>query len=150
VVEAIERLEEHIGFAPERWQSAWLHAKALHLVGRDSDALEVWRRAFERFGHQRELARDYGMELLDAERNAEARDVHRRITARVADDATLWCNLAVTELLCGDLDAADRALAHSMLLDPQDKIANSLKSRIAGYRRGQPLPRSLRELERRA
>jgi tetratricopeptide (TPR) repeat protein len=150
VVEAIERLEQHLALAPERWQAAWLHAKALHLVGKDDEALVAWRRAFQRFGNQRELARDFGIELLEADHNAEARDVNRAITERMPDDATLWCNLAVTELLCGDLDAADAALARSMMLDPSDKIANALRGRLAGYRRGQPLPRTLRELERRA
>jgi tetratricopeptide (TPR) repeat protein len=150
VVDAIEQLEQHIALAPDRWQAAWLHAKALHLVGKDDLALDAWRRAFQRFGNQRELARDFGIELLEAEHNAEARDVNRAITERLPDDATLWCNLAVTELLCGDLDAADVALQRSMMLDPGDKIANALRGRLAGYRRGQPLPRTLRELERRA
>ena len=149
IVDAIDRLEQHIALAPDRWQAVWLHAKALHLVGKDAIALEVWRRAFERFGNQRELARDFGIELLEADRNAEARDVNRAITERLVDDATLWCNLAVTELLCGDLDAADRALRKSLVLDPSDKIAHTLRDRLAGYRRGEPLPRTLRELERR-
>jgi tetratricopeptide (TPR) repeat protein len=150
IVEAIERLEQHIERAPDRWQAAWLHAKALALVGKNGEALDAWRRAFQRFGSQRELARDFGIELLEAERHAEARDVNRAITERLPDDATLWCNLAVTELLCGDLDAADRALDRSMTLDPGDKIAHLLRGRLAAYRSGQPLPRTLRELERRA
>jgi len=149
VVDAIDRLEQHIALAPDRWQAVWLHAKALHLVGKDGIALDVWRRAFERFGHQRELARDFGIELLEVDRHAEARDVNRALTERMPEDATLWCNLAVTELLCGDLDAAGQALDRSLVLDPGDKIACTLRERLAGYRRGEPLPRTLKELERR-
>jgi Flp pilus assembly protein TadD len=145
---AIENLEHHVALAPERWQSAWLYAKALHLVDRDPDAFEVWRRAFEKFPAERDLARDYSNALLQADRVDEARTVARAIAERLPDDATLWCNLSVTEILSNDLDAAEAALARSRTLDPSDKIADLVASRIAGYRSGKPVPRTMRELER--
>jgi cytochrome c-type biogenesis protein CcmH/NrfG len=89
------------------------------------------------------------MTLLHADRVDEARTVARAIAERLPDDATLWCNLSVTELLSNDLDAAEAALARSRKLDPGDKIASLLAGRIAGYRSGQPVPRTIRELERR-
>lgn len=79
--------------------------------------------------------------LLQADRVAETGTVARAIAERLPDDATLWCNLA------GDLDAAEAALARSRKLDPSDKIANLLASKLAGYRSGQPIPRTMRELE---
>jgi tetratricopeptide (TPR) repeat protein len=145
---AIENLEHHVALAPERWQSAWLYAKALHLVDRDPDAFEVWRRAFEKFPAERDLARAYSNALLQADRVDEARTVARAIAERLPDDATLWCNLSVTEILSNDLDAAEAALARSRTLDPSDKIADLVASRIAGYRSGKPVPRTMRELER--
>lgn len=145
---AIENLAQHVALAPERWQSAWLYAKALHLVDRDADAFEVWRRAFEKFPAERDLARDYSMALLQVDRVDEARRVARAIAERLPDDATLWCNLSVTEILSNDLDAAEAALARSRKLDPSDKIASLVASRLAGYRSGKPVPQTMRELER--
>ena len=87
------------------------------------------------------------MALLEADRVEEARTVARAIAERLPDDATLWCNLSVTEILSNDLDAAEAALARSRKLDPGDKIAGLLANRLAGYRRGKPVPRTMRELE---
>ncbi len=149
VADATEKLEEHMRLAPDRWQAAWLHAKALHLLGQHTEAFAAWQRAFERFGDQRDLARDYALELLEAGRTTESRAVNRAIAERLPEDATLWCNLAVSELLCGDLDAAETAIETSRALDPADKIASRLKIRLGFYRRGTPLPRTLDDLERR-
>jgi hypothetical protein len=74
--------------------------------------------------------------------------VNRATAERFPDDATLWCNLAITDLLCGDLDTAERSLRRSLELDSTDRIAHLLKERFAGYRRGDPMPRTLKELER--
>jgi tetratricopeptide (TPR) repeat protein len=147
VARAIEDLEEHMRLAPDRWQAAWLHAKALHLIGRDKDAFEAWRLAFDRFDSEPAVARDYCFALLEAQRTPEARDVNRAIVERVPDDATLWCNLAVAELLSGDLDAAERALDTSMKIDGRDEIANRLKRRLDLYRNGKRIPRTLHELQ---
>jgi tetratricopeptide (TPR) repeat protein len=147
VARAIEDLEEHMRLAPDRWQAAWLRAKALHLLGRDEDAFDAWRQAFDRFGSEPALARDYCFALIEAERTREAREINRAIVERVPDDATLWCNLAVAELLCGDLDAAERALDTSMKIDGSDEIANRLKLRLEQYRKGKPIPRTLDELQ---
>ncbi len=149
IMRALEGLREHLELDRDRWQSVWLYAKGLHLVGKDAEALEVWRDAFARFPDARDLARDYSHELLATGRNDEARDVARAIAERIPDDATLWCNLAVAELLCGDLDAAEASLARSRSLDPDDAIARTLHSQFARYREGAPIPRTLHELERR-
>jgi len=147
VVQAIENLEQHEALALDHWQAAWLHGKALHLIGKDAEAFEVWRRALERFPTERDLARDYSLELLEADRVPEARAVAHAIAERLPEDATLWCNLAVAELLSNDLDAAEAALERSNKLDPSDKIANLVKQRLQGYRQGRPVPRTLRELQ---
>lgn len=147
IVRAIENLEHHIRLAPDRWQAAWLHAKALHLLGKHAEAFDTWRRASERFPAERNLARDYSLELLEADRVSEARAVARAITERHPKDATLWCNLAVAEVLSNDLDAAEAALERSHALDPSDRIAKLITDRVREYRRGKPVPRTLRGLQ---
>jgi hypothetical protein len=54
----------------------------------------------------------------------------------------------VTEVLCGDLDAARACAAKSRALDPSDPVARALEQRLAQLTPGR-LPRKLRELERR-
>ena len=77
----------------------------------------------------------------------EAREVNRDATARCETDATLWCNLAVTELLCGDVAEAKRCLAKSHALDPNDPIAAALERRIEQITATGRFPRTLAELE---
>ena len=150
IAKAIEDLEEHMRLAPDRWEAAWLHAKSLPLLGKRDEAFAAWQRAFERFPAARDLARDYAGELLHAGLATQGRDVARAIVDRLPDDATLWCNLAVAELLAGDLDAAEAALAHSRArdLDAADPITKVMIKRCAAYRDGAPLPKTLAELSR--
>jgi Flp pilus assembly protein TadD len=83
-----------------------------------------------------------------AGRFSEARDVAGRHAALHPDDPHVWGNLATSEVLCGDLDAADASLARCTALDPDDIIVRNLRPRIDGYRAGKPLPRTMHELER--
>lgn len=146
VVDAMAKLEEHIERAPDRWQAAWLRAKAMFVLGKTEEGFDAWREASERFPDEADLARDYSMALLKADRCDEARAVARAIAERHPADATLWCNLSVTELLCGDLDAAQAALARSRSLDASDVVAKTVEERLALYRAGRALPKTLREL----
>lgn len=148
LVDAIADLEEHVALAPDRWQSLWFYAKALPLVGRTDDAMRTWERAWSTSPRQRDVARDYSRVLLEATRHRDAREVARAITASHPDDATLWCNLGVTELLCGDLDAADRAIAESLARAPNDRIAALVAKKLREYRAGKALPPDLGALER--
>ena len=149
VTKAIEGLEEHLALAPDRWQSLWLYAKALHVIGRDADAFTTWTRAFATHPAQPELAQDYSIELLFAGRTVEAREVARTHAQHAPDNnSQAWANLAVTELLCGDLAATEAAVTRSLAQDPADKVALLLQSRLETYRAGAPLPTSMAELER--
>ena len=145
VADAIAELEVHLQHAPDRWQSAWLHAKALFAAERTADGFAAFARASERFPDRVEIARDYSQCLLKAERAPEARDVNRAIVALHPDDAAMHCNLAVCELLCGDVEAATRAIARCRSLDPDDQIAPNVERRIA---RGGPFPTTFLELAR--
>ncbi|HLL24706.1 MAG TPA: tetratricopeptide repeat protein, partial [Kofleriaceae bacterium] len=107
---ALRDLEHHIALAPGRWQSAWLYGKALFAAGRPDDGFAAFARSAAQFPDCVEIARDYSQHLLKAERNTEARDVCRSIVAHQPEDAAMLCNLAVCELLCGDVDAATRAV----------------------------------------
>lgn len=147
IMDAIEKLEHHLEVAEGRWQSLWLYAKALPLVGRQEEAWHVWKETFARHPSVSAIGQDYSRCLLQFGRNEDARVVVRTLLQNSPQDAKIFCNLAVAELLCGDLGAADRAIAHALELDPKDPIAHAVRQRIAQSKSGRPVPKTLRELE---
>jgi tetratricopeptide (TPR) repeat protein len=150
VADALEKLEQHVAAAPGSWQGAWLLAKARTSISGAESAWADWERAAAAHPRQPEIARDYSLELLLVDRVAEARRVARAIHEAHPDDATLLCNLAVAEVLSGDLAEARRCCDASLALDPSDPVAATLKRKLAALKPDGPLPRTLRELERRS
>jgi tetratricopeptide (TPR) repeat protein len=149
VVRALEDMERHYQLDPANWRAAWFLAKGRAAVDGVEAALAVWRRARTAHPAEIDIARETSLALLRTENAAEAVVIDRAITGLHPADATLWCNLAVTELLNGNLAEARRVLSESRRLDPSDRIAQNLERRLAEYESGRPLPRNLRELERR-
>jgi tetratricopeptide (TPR) repeat protein len=148
VVEALEKLEEHLAVAPPAWQSAWLYAKGKAALGNWPETRAAWERAYEAHPDAKGIARDYSHDLLRHGENDRARVVARAIAEAHPDDATLWCNLAVTELLSGDLDRSEICLKKSLALDANDRIAHLVDKKLASIRAGAPQPRTLADLER--
>ena len=115
----------------------------------DPQALDLWRALVTSHPHERDVVREAALALLRADAVEEAREVNRAATGYLPRDATIWCNRAVTELLCGDLGEARRCLDRSDALDPADPIAAAVRRRLVECERGAPRPATLRELERR-
>ena len=149
VVQSLADLAAHERIAPEHWQTRWMIAKGRAALGDAAGALEAWRSLVASHPHERDIVREAALALLRADEVEEAREVNRAATVHLADDATIWCNRAVTELLCGDLAEARRCLDRSDALDPSDPIAAAVRRRLAACEKGGALPRTLRELERR-
>ena len=148
MADAIEKLETHIELAPKRWQSRWLHAKALFVLERGSEGLAAFAAAHEAFPRERAIAIDYAMELLRADRVSDAREVSRALTKHAKDDPDAWSNLATCELLAGDLAAAEAAADRCLALDEKHAVARRLRKRILGCKNGKERPRTLVELTR--
>jgi tetratricopeptide (TPR) repeat protein len=147
LVTAMDSLTELVADAPSFAEPAWLLAKAKECLGDKQGALATFRAGHAQHPSFEPIAKDFSLILLEKDEIEEARAVNRAITSS-CPSAESYCNLAVTELLSGDLDAAEAALAKSLALDPNDKIANAVQSRLAKYRAGAKLPRTIRELER--
>ena len=147
IVTAMETLSELVVKTPAYWQAAWLLGKSKEALGDAEGALAAWREGHARVPDADPIARDFSMLLLERGENAEALAVNRTICASKPDAANL-CNLAVAELLNGDLDRAEEAVTRGLALDPADAIAHAVKSRIGKYRAGAPLPRTMKDLER--
>jgi tetratricopeptide (TPR) repeat protein len=146
---AIEKLEVYYADVPTSWQAAWTIAKAKEALGDLEGSLGTFRAAHAAHPGEIPIAKDFSLLLLQRDSITEARDVARRIVDGHTDKAELWCNLAVTELLGGDLAAARKALAKSLRLDASDPVAKHLEQRFARFKEGAKLPRTLAELERR-
>jgi len=147
VTMATELLDALVRDAPDYWQAAWLLAKAKEALGDLDGAISGLRAAHAAHPTVEAIAKDFSMLLLGCDEIAEACTVNQTICT-AEPNATNLCNLAVTQLLSGNLDAADDAISRSLALDPNDGIAQVVKSRIAKYRAGATLPRTIRDLER--
>ena len=146
-IAALEKAQHKDGGG--NWRIAWLTAKAFEALGDVERALAVFGDAFDAHRGEAAIARDYSLLLLRHARNDEARSVARAAAHAHPDDAKLLCNHAVTELLCGDLDAAETALSHSTRIDPEDHVAIALGRKLRAIRDGAPVPATLAEMERR-
>ena len=147
VAKRSETLEAHFDDHPQHWQSGWTAAMAAATLGDSERTLGAWSKVWASHAGQSAIVREYGLELLRQGRIREARDLSRDSTSRIPSDATIWCNRAVVELLAGDLDEAERCLATSRQLNPDDKIARILKQKLDSYRARGALPTTLAELE---
>ncbi|APR80210.1 Hypothetical protein A7982_05557 [Minicystis rosea] len=146
LVEALEKMETHLALAPTSWRAAWLLAKGKSALGDRAGARAAWQRAYAAAPEEVNVVREYALELLQQGAAAEALPMARAIVEAHPEDATLWCNLAVTELLAGELSAAEKSIERSRALDPRDPIARAAEAKIASYRGGKPLPKSLADL----
>jgi len=146
LAQAVETLERHYGAHPTHWQSIFMAAMGCATLGEPQRTLGLWRRAAANHPGQPDIARECVLALLDAEQNEEARAINRQATEFLPEDATLWANRALAEVVCGDLDAAKECAQRSLALDPQDTITQTLRQRLDTLSPDR-LPRSLREFE---
>lgn len=95
----------------------------------------------------RELCNAY-LEIEDA---ASALPIAKRALALRPQDATLRSNLALVQLLVGDVNAAHTEIQAALAASPGDRITQRLSELIAEVYAGRRVcPRSLAELENRA
>lgn len=149
VASAVLALEGHYELHPAHWQSIWMAAKGHAALGDARRSLDLWRRAWKDHPDQPDIIREYGLSLLTSRLHDEALRLNRDAVERFPEDSTLWCNLAVVELLCGDLARAKTCCDTSRRLDPSDPVARALETRMVALDPND-LPQSLAELEGRA
>lgn len=145
VAQAVDELEALHETVASKWQPIWGAAMGASALGQKKRTLDLWRRASRAHPGVAEIAREHGGELLRQNLTEEARDLMRGATERLPDDATLWCNRGVTELLAGNLAEARRCAAKSQKMNPEDPIARALVGKLAQLREGE-LPRTWDEL----
>lgn len=147
VVQALADLAEHRRLVPGHWRTGWMLAKGRAVLGDTEGALALWRELSAAHPGEPDVAREASSAMLRSDHVQEALAVNRAICERVPDDATLWCNRAVCELLVGDLAAARACLDRSDALNPDDRIAKAVRRRLDDCEASGSRPRTLRELE---
>lgn len=141
-------LAAHVKAKPDSWQPLFFMGKAYEALRDDDAAIAAFERAFAIAPDRVEIGKEYGRQLLDAGRSREAVDIASRTCALAPKDAALVANLAVAQMLAGELAAARATAERAAALDPADPINENIIAFIDAVERGERrLPRSLREIE---
>jgi tetratricopeptide (TPR) repeat protein len=148
LLEASRLLEEAGARNPTAFANWWMLGKVRQRLGEHRAALEALRRSLECDPNQIDGCREYVAVCLDLGEGAEAVRVARRACELRPGDAGLKSNLAVAQLIAGQIDDAVKTVQAAVQADPADKITRALEARIAAVRDGRrPVPRTLSELE---
>lgn len=145
---AVERLERH-AIAHGGWPSAWFAGKGWEALEEPALALAVWQRAVASHAGVLEVVREAAMAFLRVNRNEAARLTLRRASELLPNSAEVASNLALTELVCGDLASARMSIERALALDPNDVISKNLHRAIELWAAAGRTPVSLAELETR-
>ncbi|MGA9525527.1 MAG: tetratricopeptide repeat protein, partial [Myxococcaceae bacterium] len=126
---------------------------ALNLVSlqRHDRAAELFARADALHKEEPSVTRELAGALLELARFAEAEATLQDGLRRWPEDATLFCNLALVQLLSGRSGEAQASVEQALVLAPEDGISRNVRALIDDIASGKrPLPKSLAELEGRA
>ena len=133
---------------PKAFGTWWMLGKVRQRLGDHRAALEAMGRAVECNPSQVDGCREYVFACLEVGDGPEAVRMARRACELRPEDAGLRSNLAVAQLIAGQLEEASATVAAALQADPADKITRALAERIASVRTGRrPVPRTLAELE---
>jgi tetratricopeptide (TPR) repeat protein len=148
LIEASKLLEAACARNPTAFANWWLLGKVRQRLGDQRSALEDLQRGLECDPNQVDGCREYVAVCLELGKGAEAVRVARRACELRPGDAGLQSNLAVAQLIAGQVDDAVKTVAAAIQADPADKITRALEVRIAEIRDGRrPVPRTMAELE---
>jgi tetratricopeptide (TPR) repeat protein len=142
-------LDHALRIDPSNWSALWIRGKGLQALGEHTLAVESFLAAYRLHSDDPEMGRELGAELLETGRFPEAVRVARSISDRRPQDAGMKANVALAQLLAGDIAAAQQTVAEALKLDPNDSITKALAQVILDVSTGKrPRPKSLHELQR--
>lgn len=147
VSKAVTDLEQLLSLDPKRWNVLWFHGKGLVALGRPAEAYESFHRAFELEQGAEVIPRELAGVCLELGKFDEAVVVAERAAAiSPADPATLG-NLALAQLMAGQLALAKVSNSKALSIDPSDRINLFVRSVIDEVSSGiRTQPRALADL----
>lgn len=144
VAGAAATLEAHYERHPN-WKTLWMAAKGWQALGEWERSLAAWRKAERLHGDMLDVVSESSLACLLAGLHEEARDINRRATARMPTESSVWSNLAMCEVLCGDVTRASAAVAHALKLEDHPRT-RALATAIERWAKAGTLPRTFEEL----
>jgi tetratricopeptide (TPR) repeat protein len=148
VVRAVAMLDQILAEVPDQWRVHWLHGKGHIALGNTAAAYESFKRAFALEQNDQAIPRELAGACLELGKFAEGVQVAERAVAIQPDNHELLGNLAVAQLLAGNLDAAQKTIHAANRINSGDQINQFLlrviQDVVAGRR---PPPKSTKELQ---
>ena len=140
----INRLKRVVALDPRNWSAYWMIGKAHQALGDERGAYEAFKRSGAIHPYQPDVAREECVALLNLERTAEGVAVARRAVKYNPEDPGLLANLALAQLLNGDLATAETNATKAQAAAPDDAVTKNLVKVIADVRAGKRTrPKSL-------
>lgn len=144
---AIASFDEALRIVPHSWQALWLQGKVHQRLGESTRSLDCFGRAHSIAPGEPDVGREACLAAIaTGDGEAAVRFAHSA-TAAAPDDAGLVCNLALAQLVQGDVPGAAATIAQALAHDPQDPVAARVKELVDAVVSGKrPRPRNGAEL----
>lgn len=144
----IELMRQAIAIFPANWAAWWIVGKAHQALSDSQQACDAFARSFGLQRNNVDVAREYMFECLNVGKADKGIAVARHASALKPEDAGLIANLALAQLLGGQLTEAAQTIDKALALSPGDGIPNNLRRIIAEVQSGQrPQPTRIAELD---
>ena len=144
VKKGIDRLKRVVAMERRNWPAYWMMGKAHEALGDERAAYEAFRRAGAIHPYHPDVAREEANALLNLRRASEGVAAARRAVKYNPEDPGLLANLALAQLLDGDVAAAEANATKAQAAAPDDAVTKSLLKVIAEVKAGKrPRPKKL-------
>ena len=140
----IDRYRRVVALDPRNWSGYWMMGKAQEALGDERTAYESFKRAAAIHPYHPDVAREESLALLHLGRASEGVVVAQRSVKYNPEDPGLLANLALAQLLNGELATAEANAAKAQAAAPDDKVTQKLVQVIADVKAGnRPRPKKL-------
>jgi Flp pilus assembly protein TadD len=147
VSDAVQKLEKVIAEAPDLWNAQWYYGKGQLALGNHEVAYQAFSRAYDLDKTTEIIPRELAGVCLELKKFDEAVTASEAAVALDPSNAESLGNLALSYLMAGRIEHAQKAIDAAIKMAPDDKINHSISrilSEVIENRR--PQPESLRDL----
>jgi Flp pilus assembly protein TadD len=147
VAHAIEMLNKVIAEVSDDWRVYWFQGKGYLAIGDLSSAYVSFQHAFDLEKQEQAIAREFAGVCLELGKFEQAVELAECAVALQPDCHELIGNLAVSHLLAGHIEAAQKTIYAALKIESNDRINCYLCDVIDDVAAGRrPAPRSMAEV----
>lgn len=136
LTQGIGNLQRVVQMNPDNWAAHWIIGKAYQALGDSNAACASFASAYAIHKDNPDVAREYMYECLNLGKGVEAVSLALAALRLRPEDPGLKANLALAQLIAGEVDGAIIAVAEAIKLDPTDKITQNLQRCIQEVKAG--------------